>query len=230
MASQGRIFVKPVGDVGFVGFMFNAQWAYFMNSPLTIIGKSSRQDSSQKLPNSRLKWQHEVKNLRNTPLKGCTFINMGVDSHLEVLNKNGISKQWNCDLRPDFFLRHLLEIFDDEPWTRQTINDINETIPLLIESTQKHYAISFDRAEIKVRNWIKQQMHQYRNNASESNGNMGDQVPGYARKKFCNILGYVEYLSEAMNQDNGLRGSNGPGWKPGLRVPDLAGEKTMCEV
>jgi hypothetical protein len=213
---QGRVFVKPLGDVGFVGFLFNCDWGFFLNSPLTIIGKSISQESSQRMPNSRLKWNRDIANLKYSPLKGSTFMNMGAESHLKVLIGNGIDKKWDCSLRPDFFLRHLLEIFEDKPWSTRTVDDINETIPLLVESTQHYLSMPYDAALKKVRSWVREQLNSSSHGYPSDHGKQQNEAPVPGTMKFDNILEYVEYLAGDAEPNQKISRSKGLRWQAGL--------------
>lgn len=152
---QGNIFVKPFGDVGFVGTLFHTKHGYFLNSPLGIIGYSRNQVSNMSVNYNRFKWEREIPFLQYSPLKACTFKNMGVESHLKVIYGNKLDKAWDISLRPHFFTAHLEEILSDDPWTEQTENDIEEAVPQFEESLMRYMNLTSNVAKLSVNDWIK---------------------------------------------------------------------------
>lgn len=131
---QGELFVKPFGDIGYVGALLNATTYYFVDAPLAIIGETQIREMNGAKPGQRQKWEKEVKYLEHSPVKGASFVNMGTDAHLKVLYRNKCNAVYDCRLRPNFYLRHLKQVFSDSPWTWKTVRDVAESIP--------HYLIS----------------------------------------------------------------------------------------
>ena len=139
---QGTIYVRSCGDVGFLGLTLNTDYTYYLNSPLAIIGCSANQIMNHYTPNNRFKWKDELQYLEYTPVRGCSFQNIGTDSHLKVLHAHGINKIWDCSLRPHFFINHIMHILTDDPWTQQAYQDIDEAMPFLEESIVKYHNCS----------------------------------------------------------------------------------------
>lgn len=142
---QGELFVEPFGDVGMMGCCFYTDYAYYLDEPLGIIGVVNKRAMNGALPGQRFLWNSKIPSLRYSPVKGSTFINMGMESHLKILYLNNIHKKWDCFLRSDFFLPqdrvaslpHLVHIATDKPWTETTVKDIDEALPLAIESVMR---------------------------------------------------------------------------------------------
>ena len=126
---QGVLFVKPFGDIGYVGCMANTDKVYYLNSLLTIIGKTPVRETLGCLAGHRRKWDREIQYLQHSPIKAPSFVNMGTDAHLQVMFKNCLNHYLDSRLRPNFFVRHLRQVISDKPWDSRTINDIAETLP-----------------------------------------------------------------------------------------------------
>lgn len=131
---QRELFVKPFGDIGYVGAMLNARKYYFIDMPLAVIGETQVREMNGAKPGQRQKWTKEVKYLEHSPVKGASFVNMGTDAHLKVLTRNNWNERYDCRLRPYFYMQHLKQVVSDSPWTLTTVRDIAECIP--------HYAAS----------------------------------------------------------------------------------------
>ncbi len=134
---QGKLYVKPFGDIGLVGTLLHTKKAYFLNLPLVIIGRTRISEMNGSKPGQRQKWNYAVKYLEHSPIKGVSFINMGADAHLQVLFRNKYNGKYDCRLRPDFYYWHLKAVASDKRWTWITLRDIAECIP--------HYLISMYR-------------------------------------------------------------------------------------
>lgn len=156
ISKQGKIFLRPIGDVGYVGCCFHTKNIYYLDLPLVVLGEGHTKDMHGSLPGQRMKWVREVPNLEFSPLKGCSFINMAVETHLKVLYRNGINKLWDCTLRSDFYLQHLEQVITDTPWTETTERDIEETLPFAIAAFQRenNYKYKIRQIEIELRKWI----------------------------------------------------------------------------
>jgi hypothetical protein len=134
VAVQKELFIKPFGDIGYVGCCANTKQVFFLDLPLVIIGETPIREMSGAKPGNRMKWAREIPFLEHTPLKAPSFINMGCDAHLKVMHRNGLSKKYDFRLRPDFYLRHLNAVISDSPWTKNTVTDVRECVPHLIIS------------------------------------------------------------------------------------------------
>lgn len=161
--SQGELFVKPFGDVGFVGTCFHQKYIHYLDLPLVVLGESRVKEMNGSLPGQRMKWLREIPFIEFSPLKACSFANMGVESHLKVLYRNGINKLVDCSLRSDFFMGHLQQVASDNPWKETTERDIEEAIPFAIAALQKEKYNNHSVAEIEtsVRNWISDKKREY---------------------------------------------------------------------
>lgn len=131
---QRELFIKPFGDIGFVGLCFNTPKVYYLDLPLVIIGITQTREMNGAKPGNRSKWDKEKQWIEHSGIKGSSFINMGADGHLKVLLRNNLDKEYICKLRPDFYRRHLKQVITDSPWTRTTLEDIIECIPKLFMS------------------------------------------------------------------------------------------------
>lgn len=127
---QGRLTVPPLGDIGYVGTLLHTKRLCRIDSPLVVIGVHQGQDMSNSVANRHHfdVWREQ---LQFSPLKGVSFVNMGVESHLKLLHANGMQIP---RLRPCFFVRHLDSILHDRPWNSQTLADTLEAIPPLLGS------------------------------------------------------------------------------------------------
>lgn len=134
-ATQGEICIRPLGDVGYVGCCFHTDAVGYLDLPLAVLGKTTVREMNGVQPGGRAYWKRrDGSRLEYTPLKGSSFANIAVESHLKVLHRNGIHRSWDCSLRPDFFLRHLEQVLTDDPETEETRTDAAEAAPLLVES------------------------------------------------------------------------------------------------
>lgn len=134
---QRELFIKPFGDIGYVGVFFNVEKTYYLDLPLAVIGTAPIREMDGAILGRRNKWDKEVQWLEHTPIKGSSFTNMGADGHLKVLFRNDIHKKYDFTLRPTFYMYHLLYVVSDRPWTKTTLRDIAECIPHLIRSCSK---------------------------------------------------------------------------------------------
>jgi glycosyltransferase involved in cell wall biosynthesis len=127
---QGVVFVKPFGDIGFVGLLANTDFGYYWDLPLAVIGATPVREMVGVQRGERLKWRRELPSLEHTPLRAPSFWNVGMDGHLKVMFLNGLQDRWDVRLRPDFFERHMRQVASDSPWTTETIRDLAEALPL----------------------------------------------------------------------------------------------------
>jgi glycosyltransferase involved in cell wall biosynthesis len=132
---QGELFVKPFGDIGYVGAILNTNNLYYLDLPLAVIGETKIREMNGSKPGQRQKWNKEVKYLEYTPIKGASFMNMGADAHLKVIYRNTVDKKYDSRLRPYFYFKHLEQVLSDNPWTKKTITDAIECLPYLLWST-----------------------------------------------------------------------------------------------
>ena len=138
---QGELFIKPFGDVGYVGACFNTEKSYYLDLPLSVIGDTAVRDSVAAKPGMRRKWDKKVRWLEHTPIRGVSHINLAVDIHLKTLYRNGLNKKYDCRLRPDFYYRHLANVVSDSPWTKVTVRDLAECLPYLIISHYQFFSV-----------------------------------------------------------------------------------------
>jgi len=138
---QRELFVKPLGDVGYAGVLFNIQKAYYLDLPLSIVGDHPGRAAVGMKPGMRRKWDREVQWLEHTPIRGASFANLGADCYLKVLHRNGLDKKYDCRLRPDFYHRHLAQVVSDSPWTKATVRDLAECLPYLIVSHCQFFSV-----------------------------------------------------------------------------------------
>ncbi len=127
-ARQGALFIKPFGDVGYLGASVVAEKIYFLDVPLAIIGHSNVQESTANRSGRRHVFDRYREDTAHLPVHGSTFISMGAASHLNVLHKVGLGKTFDSTLRPDFFLRYFLQIWSDKPKTDRTWRDVRECL------------------------------------------------------------------------------------------------------
>lgn len=134
-AAQGEICIRPLGDVGYVGCCFHTEAVGYLDLPLVVLGKTAVREMNGAQAGGRAYWKRrDGPWLEYTPLKGSSFVNIAVESHLKVLCRNGIDRQWDCSLRPDFFFRHLAQVLEDDPETEETRADAAEAAQWLVES------------------------------------------------------------------------------------------------
>ena len=132
---QKQVFLKPFFDVSYVGFGFNTEKFHFLDIPLVIIGITQIRGMNVSEGNQRNLLLKYIEYIEYTKLKAPTFINCATDMHLKVLYRNGVNNTFNCRIpRTDFYIRHLLHIISDKPWTSNTLKDIFECMPALLYS------------------------------------------------------------------------------------------------
>lgn len=181
---QGELLLKPFGDIGYVGCCFNTPYIHYLDLPLGVIGKAPVREMNGALAGGRQKWQREVPYLEHSPLRACSFVNMGTDNHLKVLHRNGISAHWDCTLQMEFFLRHIDEICADAPDSEEMIPDLNEVVPLAIETCMQELKLEGDesrqRCKDEVLNFIKQrcELHAKERAQREAAANIVTASPG----------------------------------------------------
>lgn len=137
IARQGEIFVRPFGDVGYLGCCFNTPRIYYLDLPLSIIGECGSRDSHGMRPGQRQRLNSYAKFLEYSPLRGISFVNLAIESHLKAVFRNALHCLYDCRLRTDIFLRHLEQVMSDMPWTVTTVQDIMETVPHLLKSIMR---------------------------------------------------------------------------------------------
>lgn len=141
---QGALFIRPLGDVGFLGCLFNTDFGYYLDLPLAVIGRSKSNDSIGAFAGRRNHWKREVPHLEYTPLKGCSFPNMAVDTHLKVLKRNGFTDNEDLKIDPSFFITHMVHILTDNPWSDTTTTDFFEALPYAVKS------LSTDKKSVNI--------------------------------------------------------------------------------
>ncbi len=157
LVRQRQLFVKPFGDAGLVGMCFHTPFCHYLDLPLAVIGKAEVRERNGSLANQRSRWEREVRFLERSPVRGCSFVNMRVEAHLKVFAAHDILAERDCTLRPDFFLRHIEQIASDDPWTPATHRDLQEAIPLAVESVMRWE----DRREAAARAEISSQLWEH---------------------------------------------------------------------
>ncbi len=130
--TQGAIWMPPFGDVGFLGTSYHTGYSLHIDCPLGIIGRGRDNEMLALEAGRRTRMSNLLPFLQNSPLKACTFHNLGVESHLKVLKANG-AKPEDYLLRWDAMESHLREIFADNPWTEDSQRDIEKDLPVAFE-------------------------------------------------------------------------------------------------
>lgn len=130
--SQRQLFIKPFGDIGYVGCCANSERVHYIDLPLVVIGAANVRE--MRGVRDRHIWLNEVQYLKHTPLRAPSHINLGVDAHLKVLHRNGLFEKYNCKLTFDFYWRHMQAVLLDSPWTLSTLCDAMECMPYLLLS------------------------------------------------------------------------------------------------
>lgn len=146
-SQQKELFIKPFGDIGYVGALLNTDYCHYIDLPLAIIGAATVREMNGAKPGQRQKWNREVQFLEHSPLKAASFINMGADAHLKVLYRNRRNDRNNARLRPDFYLRHLKQVLSDSPWTSATVKDVLESLPHALVSLWHFFSLRYFFAE-----------------------------------------------------------------------------------
>lgn len=139
---QRELFIKPFGDIGYVGALLNATKYCYLDLPLAIIGETQVREMNGSKPGQRQKWEKEIQYLEHSPIKGSSFQNMGTDAHLKVLIRNHWEDRYDCQLRPSFYRRHLKQVLADSPKTLKTVRDSMECIPLYAISILRYFSLS----------------------------------------------------------------------------------------
>lgn len=137
IARQGALFIKPFGDVGYVGCCFNTKYVYYLDLPLGVIGRGAVRETDSAKADGRQKLRCNVPLLEHSPLRACSFFNMGADNHLKVLHRNGICDHWDCLLNLDFYVSHIDQVTADSVVTDETMRDLQEVIPHTIETAMR---------------------------------------------------------------------------------------------
>ncbi len=138
---QGKLLIEHLGDVGYLGACLNTQRVYHLDLPLTVVGTGVPRDSDAMAAGQRHRIQIEPKSLPYTHLRGISFNNLAVDTHLRVIYLNAFNTRCDCRLRPDFYFRHLREILSDSPWTWVTWRDVIECLPDLFISLYRFLTV-----------------------------------------------------------------------------------------
>ena len=184
--NQRELFIKPFGDIGYVGALLNANQYYFMDAPLAVIGETQIREMNGAQPGQRQKWEKEIKHIEYSPLKGASFVNMGMDAHLKVLYRNSAHQVYDCRLRPSFYKRHLKQVCSDSPWTKQTVRDIAECVPHYLLSILQ--SIGWKSVEPRIQQSSKMSMlAPFVNEIPEAAG---------ASKTFADINEYAVWVNE----------------------------------
>lgn len=131
---QGRLFLRPFGDVGYLGCLLQVETSHHFDAPLAVIGDSSRRETAGARRGQRSRLEGYRGDLYRSPLRALTFINLALESHLKVFFENNLSDEVDLRIRPDFFQRHVREILGDRPRNKQTYLDLLECLPRYVTS------------------------------------------------------------------------------------------------
>lgn len=148
---QGRLFVKPFGDIGLVGCCANAERVFFMHVPIAMIGRSNNQESHASRRGHRHRLAREREYLTHTGLHGLSWVNAGCEGHLHVAIANELGSRMPLSLRPEFYKRHIRQVLSDSPWTAQTLRDVIEALPGATVSLVRCFSPTFLQA--RLRRW-----------------------------------------------------------------------------
>lgn len=122
-ALQKELFIKSYGDIGYVGVLANTKRALYADIPLGIIGAGHPRETDGIL--DRFKHEAELDYLEHVPNKTVAcFENIGLDTHLKVLIRNGLKMDYPPYLRPSAHRRQMKIIVKDHPFTARTWTDL----------------------------------------------------------------------------------------------------------
>lgn len=124
IASQGALMIGPLGDVGFLGALYHCEHYFYLDLPLHIIseGHGQMMDFARKKGRRRIPHCSRT-DIKFSPLKGLTFSNLGIESHLTVLIKNK-----KFDPKIHFFNTWCLFRYFDELLSRDVDNETREDL------------------------------------------------------------------------------------------------------
>lgn len=126
---SGIYFARPFADVGGIGPILRVNRMPFLDQPLALIGMAATRAMDGSLPGRRHYWRAFPIKLAHAPFRAHTFINLAVESHLQVAKANfALLDGYSLELQPWFYARHFETIVADKPWTGQTIRDMWEWI------------------------------------------------------------------------------------------------------
>lgn len=135
---QGRLFILPFSDVGLLGALACTSKAYYFNLPLGVIGHSSARVMAGAARGSRHALVRYAGQIRYSPVKEPSFVNLGVESHLNIALRHGLITKDKVFCRPDFFRAHLAQILTDAPLDTTTLNDLYEAVKPALTSLQAY--------------------------------------------------------------------------------------------
>jgi glycosyltransferase involved in cell wall biosynthesis len=152
---SGFYFVKPFADVGGLGAILRVKTVFFLDQPLVLIGMAARRALDGRLSGHRHLWHDFNFKLKYVPFQGHSFINLGVESHLQVALANlTLLDDYSLELQPFYYLRHLQEVAADRPWTGQTIRDLGEWASVVVRlphaKRKKVIALLYDHLKPRV--------------------------------------------------------------------------------
>lgn len=140
--TQRVLFVKPFGDVGYVGACFNTKTVYYLDLPLSVIGTTAIRDLNKSKKGYRMELQRDVQYLKYTGIKAPSFVNMATEAHLRCIYSNNIDQKVKINLRPIFFINHIRQIASDRPWNEKTLLDLAECIYPLATSILNYFSLA----------------------------------------------------------------------------------------
>lgn len=196
IAKQQELYVKPFGDVGYLGCCFNTAKIHYLDLPLAVLGQSQVSELNGARPGQRQHWLREVSFLEHSPLKGCSFINMGVDGHLKVLHRNGVTDKHDCNLRAEFFIRHLSQVATDEPWTDATLGDLREAMPLAVEKILQERGLAGTKASKAITDHLWKELEAIRDKKVAANSYAPPVQSAKDLPHFDHILDYAVWQEE----------------------------------
>lgn len=125
---QGSLFLRPLGDVGFLGVLLCARTVWHLGLILAVIGHTPLREMSGSMPGRRSYWERERSEIRLSPVKALSFANVAAETHLRVLAAHGLLEWPEAPFFPDFFLQHLRQVIADSPITALTMADAREAL------------------------------------------------------------------------------------------------------
>ena len=126
---QQQLLIHPIIDVGLLGTLLHAKKNVHLNLPLAIVGQHQKQDSSDLF--NRNNFLPFLSTIKISPLKGLSFANMSMESHLKMLKLNDIQYSW---IRPRFYLYNIYSFLRCKPKDTKVFKDMAECIPGLCKS------------------------------------------------------------------------------------------------
>lgn len=113
---QGSILLGKFGDVGLLGMLYQTDYVAFLPNLVAVVCQSRNSDSKHESSKADRTFAHvDPSSCEYSPLKQASFINIGLDSHLEVLTKNEHYNSKTHQIRLDFFVHHIQQLLCSKP-------------------------------------------------------------------------------------------------------------------